>query len=84
MEDNPKYTLGNPERAPFLIIRQQPRRDSVFFNAVVHDAGGRTVGNWPCFRPPWGRLIAVNVNTGDFAWEVPLGVTDTLPEGKRK
>ncbi|HVV44158.1 MAG TPA: PQQ-binding-like beta-propeller repeat protein, partial [Bryobacteraceae bacterium] len=35
------------------------------------------------FRPPWGRLIAVNANTGDFAWQVPLGVTDSLPEGKR-
>ena len=27
--------------------------------------------------------MAVNANTGDFAWSVPLGVTDTLPEGKR-
>jgi quinoprotein glucose dehydrogenase len=25
----------------------------------------------------------VNANTGDIAWEVPLGVNDTLPEGKR-
>jgi glucose dehydrogenase len=38
---------------------------------------------WPCQKPPWGRLIAVNANTGDFAWQVPLGVTDELPEGKR-
>jgi quinoprotein glucose dehydrogenase len=28
-------------------------------------------------------LIAVNANTGDFAWRVRLGVTDDLPEGKR-
>jgi quinoprotein glucose dehydrogenase len=27
-------------------------------------------------------LVAVNVNTGDIAWKVPLGVTDNLPEGK--
>jgi glucose dehydrogenase len=38
---------------------------------------------WPCQKPPWGRLIAVNANTGDFAWSVPFGVTDDLPEGKR-
>ena len=38
---------------------------------------------WPCQKPPWGRLIAVNAKTGDFAWSVPLGVTDELPEGKR-
>jgi glucose dehydrogenase len=38
---------------------------------------------WPCQRPPWGRLIAVNAKTGDFAWSVTLGVTDELPEGKK-
>lgn len=37
----------------------------------------------PCQQPPWGELAAVNVNTGEIAWKVPLGVTDSLPEGKR-
>jgi quinoprotein glucose dehydrogenase len=37
----------------------------------------------PCQQPPWGELAAVNVNTGEIAWRVPLGVTDGLPEGKR-
>jgi quinoprotein glucose dehydrogenase len=40
--------------------------------------------NMPCNQPPWGRLFAVNVNTGDVAWESILGVTDSLPEGKQK
>lgn len=35
-----------------------------------------------CQQPPWGELVAVNVNTGDIAWKVPLGVTDNLPESK--
>ena len=26
-----------------------------------------------CQQPPWGQLTAVNVNTGDIAWRVPLG-----------
>jgi len=39
---------------------------------------------WPCQEPPWGRLFAVNVNTGEIAWESVLGVTDELPEGKQK
>jgi quinoprotein glucose dehydrogenase len=37
----------------------------------------------PCQQPPWGTLTAVNVNTGEFAWRVPLGVTDSLPPGKQ-
>ena len=37
-----------------------------------------------CQQPPWGQLTAVNVNTGEFAWRVPLGVTDSLPPEKQK
>jgi glucose dehydrogenase len=49
------------------------------------DAQGRLMGasSWPCQKPPWGRLTAVNAKTGEFAWQIPLGVTDELPEGKR-
>lgn len=27
----------------------------------------------PCTKPPFGELVAVNANTGDIAWKVPLG-----------
>jgi quinoprotein glucose dehydrogenase len=37
----------------------------------------------PCQRPPWSRLIAVNANTGEIAWETTLGVNDFLPAGKQ-
>jgi len=40
--------------------------------------------NWPCQKPPWGRLIAVKASTGEFAWQVPLGITDGLPENKQR
>ena len=38
---------------------------------------------WPCQKPPWGRLTAVNTATGDFAWQIPLGITEGLPAGKQ-
>jgi quinoprotein glucose dehydrogenase len=28
---------------------------------------------YPAIKPPWGILTAINLNTGDFAWQVPLG-----------
>jgi quinoprotein glucose dehydrogenase len=49
--------------------------------------GGRfkdNPSNMPCQQPPWGELVAVNVNTGDIAWKVPLGITDSLPADKQK
>ncbi len=36
-----------------------------------------------CQKTPWGRLSAVNITTGKIAWQVPLGVTDSLPVGKQ-
>ncbi|HEX6897495.1 MAG TPA: PQQ-binding-like beta-propeller repeat protein [Bryobacteraceae bacterium] len=32
----------------------------------------------PCQQPPWAHLMAVNANTGDIAWNVPLGTNDEL------
>ncbi len=28
---------------------------------------------FPATAPPWGTLSAINLNTGDYAWQVPLG-----------
>jgi len=44
---------------------------------------GFTAGGFPCQKPPWGRLYAVNANTGDIAWQVVLGINERLPEGKQ-
>lgn len=37
---------------------------------------------WPCQKPPWGRLVAVDAATGEVRWERPLGVTEALPPGR--
>ena len=42
-----------------------------------------SVTQLPCNQPPWGEMVAVNVNTGDIAWRVPLGVTDSLPADRQ-
>jgi membrane-bound PQQ-dependent dehydrogenase (glucose/quinate/shikimate family) len=31
-----------------------------------------------CVKPPWGNLTAINIRTGEFAWRVPLGITEEL------
>jgi quinoprotein glucose dehydrogenase len=52
------------------------------FSAPFKTADGRTV-SLPCQRPPWAKLIAVNANTGEVAWQTTLGLTEALPEGKQ-
>ncbi len=37
----------------------------------------------PCVRPPWGKLVAIDLATGAKRWDVPLGDPSTLrPELK--
>jgi glucose dehydrogenase len=53
------------------------------FSAPVKDADGHVIGNWPCQKPPWGRLYAINADTGDIAWQSVIGITEGLPESKQ-
>ncbi len=57
-------------------------------NDASADSGGNELSGgelaWPCQKPPWGRLTAVNAATGDVAWQVPLGITEQLPADKQR
>jgi len=35
---------------------------------------------YPCQKPPWGTLHAIDLNTGDIVWQKTLGVVDALVE----
>ncbi len=43
-----------------------------------------SAGGMPCQRPPWGRLYAINANTGEIAWKVVLGINERLPKEKQQ
>ena len=44
---------------------------------------GGALGGIPLIKPPYAYIVAVDLNKGDIAWKVPLGITDELPEGKK-
>jgi len=73
-------------------MEKTPEGSPVPYDRTTLEGAGPGRGNfevriggvaWPCQKPPWGRLIAVNTVTGDFAWQIPLGITEGLPEGKQ-
>ena len=41
----------------------------------------RSPSGLPCNAPPWGSLVAVNLEQGTIRWTVPLGTTADLPIG---
>lgn len=78
IQKNPKYEPGMDlaKQFPYTHV------NGPGFSIQAKDANGRVV-NWPCSKPPWARLVAINANTGDIAWQVPLGINETLPAGKQ-
>ncbi len=39
----------------------------------LRPAGHRPASGLPLFKPPWGRITAIDLNTGEHAWMVPHG-----------
>ncbi|MBK7869328.1 MAG: PQQ-binding-like beta-propeller repeat protein [Saprospiraceae bacterium] len=33
----------------------------------------KTPEGYPAIKPPWGTLTAINLNNGEFAWQIPFG-----------
>ena len=52
-----KFSLGRQAGAPYAV-----RREPLLSPLGV-----------PCSPPPWGMLHAIDMSTGEVAWEVPLG-----------
>ncbi len=64
-------------------MRQQPEGAPVLWRRASDLDRGEYARFWdrdrlPCQQPPWGRLVAVNLNAGTIAWQVPLGGVPSL------
>lgn len=59
-----------------------------WWNDAAPGSGGNELGGselaWPCQKPPWGRLLAIDAAKGEIVWSVPLGITEQLPEAKQR
>jgi quinoprotein glucose dehydrogenase len=92
-DPNTKYAfVVSQDDGAFGWMEKIPEGSPIPYDRATLDGAGPGRGNfdvriggvaWPCQKPPWGRLIAVNTATGDFAWQIPLGITEGLPEGKQ-
>ncbi len=58
--------INDPDRSDMDFIRGRPQ------GINPRDASTRIQG-FPMIKPPWGRITAINMNTGNHAWQIPHG-----------
>jgi quinoprotein glucose dehydrogenase len=66
LRTSPLVELARQEGTPYVMKRE-----------VIVRAFPRLA---PCTQPPWGTLVAVDLNSGKVRWEVPLGVMPELAD----
>ena len=54
------------------VVAHDPKSDLRFSRGPVSNP---TVQGLPIMKPPYSRIAALDLNTGDYAWKVPLGTT---------
>ena len=53
-------------------VRKDPKSDLRFSRGP---GGDLSVKGLPILKPPYSRITALDLNTGDFAWVAPVGTT---------
>jgi quinoprotein glucose dehydrogenase len=66
MSSRPAGEYGRQEGTPFVLFRR-------FLQAP---------SGLPCTRPPWGSLVALDLNSGTIKWQVPLGSMESFGTAK--
>jgi len=79
-EELSTYVL-NPEASAKKVSRKNISEElkEVPYSHTGYNRWVDANGN-PVIKPPWGQLVALDLNTAEYLWKVPLGELDYLTE----
>jgi quinoprotein glucose dehydrogenase len=65
-------------RLPFVVTIQKPRSwegSYDFIGAISYLSGPRGL---PLLKPPFGSIVAIDMNTGEHRWRIPIGNSNSM------
>jgi quinoprotein glucose dehydrogenase len=74
--DQPKTQKSTPDEVhDVAVIEKKSGRDFPYAPPYLNNGfvQFRDQNDHPAIKPPWGTLNAVDLNTGEYLWKVPLG-----------
>ena len=63
-----------------LSIRESDADTTSVYLDITPFSHFRDIDGHPAIKPPWGELNAINLNTGEYVWTIPIGNHPELQE----
>src|SRR5262249_32887980 len=65
------FEIQTNNRSQNKVVGEDADTTSVYLNLTPYGHFNDIDGH-PAIKPPWGTLNAINLNTGEYAWQIPV------------
>jgi quinoprotein glucose dehydrogenase len=69
------YLYSKTATGPLTLLQDRQRSDVDYITKGADYSMQAVVDGLPLVKPPWGRITAIDLNTGKIRWQVPHGET---------
>lgn len=74
------YLYINDTEVPWVLQMREADSDSSPYPYLGRQWQFVDPEGYPAIKPPWGKLNAIDLNSGEIVWQVPLGEYEALTE----
>jgi quinoprotein glucose dehydrogenase len=66
-------------RLPFVIKLRKPRPEESSYDFIGEFRYLSGPSGLPLFKPPFGSIVAIDMNSGEHRWRIPVGRAELIP-----